>query len=136
MNSLTSGLHDSETCASWSFERFPYAIQFEKSVLQRIRIETVDGLVRLSHGGLEVGGVLFGQVEPGRIHVTECIRLNCEHALGPSFTLSERDLQTLSAVVDEGKAKGLVPIGWYHSHTRSGIGLTEKDLEIHERYFS
>ncbi|MCL5743068.1 MAG: hypothetical protein M1541_03930, partial [Acidobacteria bacterium] len=31
--------------------------------------------------------------------------------------------------------KGLIPVGWYHSHTRSEIFLSEADLEIHRRYF-
>ena len=25
--------------------------------------------------------------------------------------------------------------GWYHSHTRSGIFLSEADLELHRRFF-
>jgi hypothetical protein len=29
----------------------------------------------------------------------------------------------------------LEPVGWYHSHTRSEIFLSEEDLEIYDRYF-
>jgi proteasome lid subunit RPN8/RPN11 len=31
--------------------------------------------------------------------------------------------------------EGLVPVGWYHSHTRSGFDLSEQDLDICARYF-
>jgi hypothetical protein len=31
--------------------------------------------------------------------------------------------------------RGLVPVGWYHSHTRSGLCLTDQDLEIYNRRF-
>jgi len=30
---------------------------------------------------------------------------------------------------------GLSPVGWYHSHTRTEIFLSDADLEIHKQYF-
>jgi hypothetical protein len=30
---------------------------------------------------------------------------------------------------------GLVPVGWYHSHTRGGLSLSATDIELHHRYF-
>jgi hypothetical protein len=63
----------------------------------------------------------------------------CEHAFGPSFILSEKDeagLKTLlDSAVDEADLSGLVPVGWYHSHTRSEISFSEQDLKVHERFF-
>lgn len=31
--------------------------------------------------------------------------------------------------------RGLEPVGWYHSHTRSGVELSLRDLEIYDSYF-
>jgi hypothetical protein len=65
--------------------------------------------------------------------------LECEHALGPTFTLSGKDYVRLAALLEVGcgdrRAQGWEPLGWYHSHTRSEILLSARDVEIHNRYF-
>jgi len=33
------------------------------------------------------------------------------------------------------RTQGWEPVGWYHSHTRSEISLSARDVEIHNRYF-
>ena len=59
--------------------------------------------------------------------------------MGPGFVLSPRDekrLAELIAVQSTGpELHGLTPLGWYHSHIHSRIFLSERDLEIHSRYF-
>jgi proteasome lid subunit RPN8/RPN11 len=54
---------------------------------------------------------------------------------GPRFR-SPRDEERLKNVLAQvrNKSDGLEPVGWYHSHTRSEIFLTE-DLDIHDRCF-
>src|SRR5262249_20130826 len=60
-------------------------------------------------------------------------------ALGPGFTLSTRDLAKLErqlASAPGGPAgRDMKPVGWYHSHTRSEIFLSDADLEIYHRFF-
>jgi proteasome lid subunit RPN8/RPN11 len=99
----------------------------------------VDGFYKLARGGLEVGGVLFGQRSGDSVRILASRPIACEHASGPSFVLSENDeagLRTLlESATSDPELKGLVPAGWYHSHTRSEISLSERDLEIYARYF-
>src|SRR5690348_6140477 len=99
----------------------------------------VEGLNRVPHGGVEIGGVLFGNHGKGTVHVMARRALVCEYASGPSFTLSEKDQRGLERLLADAAAdaelSGLEPVGWYHSHTRSGIFLSEQDLEIFQRYF-
>jgi hypothetical protein len=65
--------------------------------------------------------------------------LECEYALGTTFALSGKDHARLAALLDEGcddlRIQGWEPIGWYHSHTRSEISLSDRDVDIHNRYF-
>src|SRR5262249_41278452 len=63
--------------------------------------------------------------------------LECEHAFGPSFVLSPNDHRRLSEILAAHRrgAGGTVAVGWYHSHTRSEIFLSDIDVEIHQRYF-
>jgi len=115
------------------------AIDSSESVLEEIRLAAMEGLFSLRHGGAEIGGVLFGTQNAGCVCVLAHRAIECEHALGPSFTLSPKDHAGLKVLLDEGcqdlRAEGLAPVGWYHSHTRSRIFLSAQDVEIHKRYF-
>lgn len=126
----------------WSVSGHPLAIEYSLSVLQEIRTLVVDGFNRVPHGGVEVGGVLFGEhvAENGDVvRILNFRPLACEHASGPSFVLSEADRaaleELLQSVHSDESLRGLEPVGWYHSHTRSGIFLSRDDLEIWKRYF-
>jgi predicted RNA-binding Zn-ribbon protein involved in translation (DUF1610 family) len=63
----------------------------------------------------------------------------CEHAMGPGFVLSKKDekhlAQLISVPATGSELAGLQVLGWYHSHIASPIFLSERDLEIHSRYF-
>ncbi|MEN6601625.1 MAG: hypothetical protein ABFD86_04355 [Bryobacteraceae bacterium] len=105
-------------------------------MLDDIRVLVVEGLHRLSRGGIELGGVLYG-TRSGRLLRIEAQRpIECEHAHGPSFTLSDNDVAAMERqLAAPGPVPGLAPVGWYHSHTRNGINLSEEDLKIHNRFF-
>ena len=63
----------------------------------------------------------------------------CEYVFGPSFTLSESDLRAFDALLvspnHDSELSGMQPIGWYQSHTRSDVFLSEKELHFYQRYF-
>ncbi len=123
----------------WSIQGLPVRVEYLVPVLEEICAITVDGLYRFRHGGVEVGGVLFGTVQRGVVRITAFRELDCEHAFGPRFVLSERDKVAMRQILDlprtEPSLTGLLAVGWYHSHTRSGIALSPRDLEIYNRYF-
>lgn len=123
----------------WRARGWAFALDWSAAVLEEIRQAAVEAFFSLPHGGVEIGGVLFGTREGERVRVLAARALACEHAFGPSFTLSERDHEGLRGLLDEGGrdagTRDLEAVGWYHSHTRSGIFLSTQDLEIHNRYF-
>jgi proteasome lid subunit RPN8/RPN11 len=113
-------------------------IEYSRAVMEQLRIDAVDGFHRLAHGGVEIGGVLFGVREGSAVKVLAHRALECEHEFGPSFTLSENDrraLEGLLALPASAELSGMEPVGWYHSHTRKEILLTETDLELYQKYF-
>jgi proteasome lid subunit RPN8/RPN11 len=112
----------------------PQNIECAPAVLKEIRVAAMDAFFSVPHGGAEIGGVLYGMRRGGRACILACRPLDCEHALGPTFTLSENDHQRLRALLGQ-CPEGLEPLGWYHSHTRSELILSERDIEIHDRYF-
>ena len=125
---------------TWRVPECPVTIEWSAAVMEEIRVAAMDALFSLPHGGAEIGGVLLGTRSGGQVRILAARALECEHALGPRFTLSGKDHARLAALLDEGcgdlRAQGWEPVGWYHSHTRSEIVLSTQDLEIHNRYFS
>jgi proteasome lid subunit RPN8/RPN11 len=122
---------------TWSAPECRYRVDYSARVLDDIRLAVIDAFFSLPRGGAEIGGILLGQVVDGAITIQDYQALDCEHATGPSFTLSERDrlaLAEMTAAADENHG-GLRVVGWYHSHTRSEIFLSEADQEIHNLFF-
>jgi hypothetical protein len=107
--------------------------------MEQIRASAMDAFFSLPHGGAEIGGVLWGTRSDGRVRILAARPLECEYALGPTFTLSGKDHARLAALLDDGcedlGAQGWEPAGWYRSDTRSGILLSDRDVDIHNRYF-
>ena len=118
--------------------RCPFWIDCELPVLAAIRREVEEAL-HARQGKSETGGILFGERDLERIHISACRPLRCEHSLGPGFVLSaadERRLgQLISAADDDPELRGLQPLGWYHSHIASRIFLSKRDRQIHARFF-
>jgi proteasome lid subunit RPN8/RPN11 len=124
------GTDSAET--TWSSPQCPFTIEYSLRVLDDIRLAVVDAFFSLPRGGAEIGGILLGTHEPGRVVICDYLALECEHATGPSFTLSSNDEAQLSKLLASSRGK---VAGWYHSHTRSEIFLSEADLDLHQRFF-
>lgn len=124
--------------ALWHVPECPFSIEYSQGVLDEIRIATVNAFYAFPHGGAEIGGILLGTRAKDRVRILGFLPLECEHVTGPSFVLSQSDESRLAQLLQESKAHAPVALehlGWYHSHTRSGIFLSELDLALHNRHF-
>ena len=125
---------------TWSVAGHPFVVHYPPDLLRTLAAETVEGMAAIPRGGIEVGGVLYGNhIGNAEITIIESRRLDCEYKMGPSFTLSPKDEQRLHELIhapehDPGLV-GLEAVGWFHSHTRSGIYLSDEDCTLHERFF-
>ncbi len=124
-----------ENAGKWTTPQCPFTIEYSPRVLDDIRLAVVDAFFSLPRGGAEIGGILLGSHAGARLRISDYRPLECEHAFGPGFTLSDRDRNLLTHLLAGSKTGDVVPVGWYHSHTRSEIFLSEADLEIHNTYF-
>jgi proteasome lid subunit RPN8/RPN11 len=123
------------TAAKWSTPECPFVIEYEPGALNDIRIAVSDAFFLVPRGGAEIGGILLGKWEAGCLTISDYKPLDCEHAFGPSFILSHRDRFKLAELIASVKASGAWVTGWYHSHTRSHIFLSEADRGIHTEFF-
>jgi hypothetical protein len=123
--------------ATWKAPQCPFTIEYSLRALDDIRLAVVDAFFSLPRGGAEIGGILLGRHLDRRLAIADYVALDCEHAFGPSFALSPRDQDRLAELLAsaEQNPDRLRPVGWYHSHTRSEIFLTEADQDLHNRYF-
>lgn len=123
--------------ASWSAPECRFTAAYLPRVLDDIRLAVIDAFFSLPRGGAEIGGILLGDFRKGEVRITGYAAIECEHAFGPSFTLSSRDQARLAEILAETRrsSPGRPAVGWYHSHTRSEIFLSDADQEIHRRFF-
>ena len=121
--------------ATWKAPQCPFTIEYSLRALDDIRLAVVDAFFSLPRGGAEIGGILLGRYLNQQLAIADYVALDCEHAFGPSFTLSPRDQERLaeSLASAEQNPDRLRPVGWYHSHTRSEIFLSEADQDLHNR---
>jgi hypothetical protein len=136
---MRRSLDSTKAVETWRVPQCPFPIEWSAGVFEEIRVAAVDAFLSVPHGGMEIGGVLYGTHKSGLVIIKAARLFECEHALGPTFTLSDTDHRRLTALVADGcpdfAAQGWQPVGWYHSHTRSEIFLSLVDVEIHNRYF-
>ncbi len=123
---------------AWQFPQCPFLIECSSAVLDHIRRDSEHDRSS-QRGELEIGGVLFGVDEYDRVRILACRPLDSEHAMGPGFVLSEKDEQQLAELIaspaTDAGLHGLEALGWYHSHIRSRIFLSERDRQIHSHFF-
>ena len=121
----------------WNIPQCPFRIEYSARVLDDIRLAVVDAFFSVPRGGMEIGGILLGDWDGGRVAITAFEPLDCEHALGPTFTLSVRDQMRMAELTAAARRNlpNRQPVGWYHSHTRSEIFLSESDQALHSRFF-
>ncbi len=124
---------------SWKAPGHDLEIITVEAVLTQIRDFAVDGYLRLARGGIEVGGILFGLHEARQIKIKAWRPIACEHANGPSFQLSAKDesglVRLMEEARDESELRGLEPVGWFVSHTRSDISIRIEDGIFWGKYF-
>ena len=122
----------------WQAEGCAVRIDYSRSVMEELRLAASDGLKRLKNG-IEIGGVLFGFRDSDSLKIMAHRALACEYAFGPTFTLSNNDRRVLAELMlapdTDSRLSGMHAVGWYHSHTRAGILLCEKDQQLFQQYF-
>ncbi len=98
-----------------------------------------EGYRRIPHGGIEIGGVLFGRIENESVRIEAFRPIECEHASGPSFLLSEHDVaklrEQLTASASDPKLQGLEPVGWFIAHTRSALEMNDHEAALFHEFF-
>jgi len=107
----------------------------------RLGYEIMRGFGAVPKRGAEVGGILLGSAEPGDrmvVRIEDFVSVPCEHLRGPSYALSDKDLQGFDEALERWKPapdKRLYAVGYFRSNTRDVLQLSPEDLALLESRF-
>ena len=68
------------TFGTWSVTASPVTVEYSLVVIEEIRHEVAEGFQKLSRGGIEVGGVLYGVHQGPTVRIMAIRPAACEHA--------------------------------------------------------
>src|SRR5947209_7758002 len=119
-----------------------FSIHLDFSVIDRMNVEVMRGFGAVRRRGAEVGGILLGRIDTSAeqtvITIVDFEPVGCEYAFGPSYILSQPDLQRFRkslAEHDPTISHDIYTVGYYRSHTRDGLSLDDQDARFFREYF-
>lgn len=122
---------------TWTHSGAPYQVRYSLPVLREIEFHVSEGFRRIPYGGIEHGGLLFGKHDNGTIQIEAFRPIECEHAAGPSFSLSEKDLagvrRNLASFSEQPELSALVPVGIFISHSRRSLEVPAEEEALLSR---
>ncbi len=125
--------------AYWNVPETPFTITYSLGVFHEIDFQVNEGYRRIPHGGVETGGLLFGRREASSARIEAFRTIECEHASGPSFVLSDRDIEALHQQLDaagtDPELAGLEVVGWFIAHTRTPLRMHDREVALFDRLF-
>ena len=124
---------------TWTVPQKPVAVRIPLAVMEKLEREAVESYRSLTSRGSEIGGLLFGSVNPGNpatVEIASYEALPCEYSTGPLYHLSESELARLDRTIEERRAAGVHAVGYFRSHTRKGLGLDAADLALLDARFA
>ncbi len=125
----------------WEVPGKPIAIQIDFSVVDRLSQEVMRGFGTAPRRGMECGGVLLGSVEVRErtlVRIADLEPVACQHARGPAYSLSEAESARFAETIQQWRpmpGRQLYAVGYFRSHMREGLGLSEEDLALFNRWF-
>ena len=125
--------------AFWAIPGTSAKVTYSLGTFHEIDFVVNEGYRRIPHGGIEMGGLLFGRANEEGVRIETFRPIECEHASGPSFNLSDRDIAALekqiSSAASDPELNGFEVVGWFIAHTRGPLKMTEKEKLLFDRFF-
>ena len=123
----------------WNAPEVPLRIEYPLELMEELRAQVFDELQRLSRGGTDAAGVLFGinRGPSARILAWRPIwRSSAEEQPATSATHDRAELvRVLSAAATDPEMRSLEPLGWFISRFQGGTGLTAQEVELFDNFF-
>ena len=116
------------------------SVRLNLDVIDRLGADITNTFTDLTGPGSEIGGVLLGQTTNGdkrTFFVEDYELIECDYSDGPLFSLSDK---SKSRMVEQLLRLKTSPrhsvLGFFRSHTRKNLSLSEPDLALIRDYFA
>lgn len=120
----------------WQADGEPLTIEFSRFTVELVRqacFAATNGVLR---GGKGVGGLLFGTRLGSLWRILAWKPVDCSYPRGEPFHLSGADEVKLEVSLSEEPPAGMTLLGWFASHPRGGLLLSQEEQRIHKVFFS
>jgi TonB family protein len=123
----------------WSAPDGAHRVKLEPELIRELRCNAIQAFLAIRRRGLEIGGLLLGEVRKGCptvFEVTGFAEVPCEHRFGPAYTLDEPDRVALATMITGYPQDGAVQlVGLYRSYTGRDAEPDEADRELVRMFF-
>jgi TonB family protein len=120
-------------------------VTLNPSLIRELRKSAIEAFLAIPRRGIEIGGLLFGQVrqdplidgaETAVFEIAAFEDVPCEHRFGPSYVLDEMDRTRLGELLARHQRDGSPPIvGFYRSYTGREAQLDDADQVLIRTFF-
>ena len=123
----------------WTAPEVPLLVEYPLDIMEELRALLCDELHRLSRGGGDVAGVLFGVSRGAAIRIMTWRAISRDAGEEQSPRMSRHDraemVRVLGMAASDPAMQGFEPLGWFCSHSDGGTGLTLADVDLFENFF-
>lgn len=131
--------------AFWTDPKSGFKIVYSIALFTDVAKAADAGLRRVPHGGIEVGGILLGRLTEQGVHLEGFSPIACQYKFGPSFRLSDVDLEKLRTQLEglgtdynlaDPSTERAQAVGFFVSHARGPLVVTDEEAKIFEDFFA
>src|SRR3954469_23192901 len=87
--------------AVWTDPDTSQTVRYSLPLFHDLDFQVNEAYRRIPHGGVEIGGGMYGRFSGKGVSIEAFRLIECEHASGPSFVLSDRDLARMAESFSE-----------------------------------
>ncbi|HUJ50388.1 MAG TPA: hypothetical protein VLW25_09315, partial [Bryobacteraceae bacterium] len=123
----------------WNAPEVPLRVEYPLEMMEELRALVSDELQRLSRGGTDAAGLLFGVGRGPAVRILTWRPISRGSAEEQSANSALHDraelVRVLSGAASDPDMRGLEPLGWFVSRTQGGTGLTAPEVELYNNFF-
>jgi hypothetical protein len=139
---MAAGTQDTAGHYVWEAAGKPVVVCLHLVAIDRMLAEVMRGFGAVPKRGAEVGGVLLGTIEQAGdqtiVRVEDFETVDCEYKRGPSYLFLDQDRGTYEEAArrwEPEDGRPVYAVGFFRSHTRDGMSLTEEDIALIDECF-
>ncbi|HTS48258.1 MAG TPA: hypothetical protein VMH05_09970 [Bryobacteraceae bacterium] len=123
----------------WNAPEVPLRVEYPLDIMEELRGLVCDDLQRLSRGGADAAGLLFGVTRGPVARILTWCPISRgsseEQTAGPALHDRAELVRVLSGAATDPAMHGMEPLGWFVSRTQGGTGLTSPEIELFNNFF-